>query len=100
MLTRAPLYAGIPVIITRTNAFDIRTLRASNRALLRRARAIVANLRSRSAVNLVLLVAFLEKNGARQVRELWIANSVAAILPASTVERLNACQEISSFRLR
>jgi bacillopeptidase F len=97
LLTHAPLNAEIPVLITRTNAFDIRTLRASNRALLRR--AIVANLRSRSAANLGPLISFLEKNGARQVRELWLTNMVAAILPASTVERLNTYPGISSIRL-
>ena len=47
LLTRAPLNAEIPVIITRTNAVDVKTLRAPNKALLRS--AIVANLRSRSA---------------------------------------------------
>ena len=96
-LASVPVNAEIPVIITRTNAFDVKTLRASNRALLRR--AIVANLRSRSAVNLVPLIAFLEKNGARRVRELWLTNSVAAVLPASTVERLNTYPGISSVRL-
>ena len=45
------------------------------------------------------MIAFLEKNGARRVRELWLTNSVAAILPASTVERLNTYPGISSIRL-
>ncbi len=97
LLTRAPLNAEIPVIITRTNAVDVKTLRAPSKALLRS--AIVANLRSRSALNLVPLITFLEKNGARRVRELWLTNSVAAILPASTVERLNTYPGISSIRL-
>ena len=97
LLTRAPLNAEIPVIITRTNAVDVKSLRAPSKALLRS--AIVANLRSRSALNLVPLITFLEKNGARRVRELWLTNSIAVVLPASTVERLTTYPGISSVRL-
>jgi bacillopeptidase F len=97
LLTRAPLNAEIPVIVTRSNAVDVKTLRAPNQALLRA--AIVANLRSQSERSLAPLIAFLEKNGARRVRELWLINAVAAILPASTVERLTTYPGISSVRL-
>jgi hypothetical protein len=98
MLLNAPQRnAEIPVIITRTNAANVKNLRASNRALLRS--AIVSRLRDQAKLNLVPLVAFLEKNGARRVRELWLTNSVAATLPASTVQRLATYPGLLSVRL-
>lgn len=97
LLRTTPRNTGIPVIITRTNAVDVKTLRASNKTLLRA--AIVSSLRARATVNLVPLIVFLEKNGARQVRTLWLTNSVAAVLPAATFERLETYPGIASVRL-
>jgi serine protease AprX len=97
LLSAAQRNAEIPVIITRTNAANVKNLRAPNKALLRS--AIVSRLRGQAKLNLVPLVSFLKKNGARQVRELWLTNSVAATLPTTTIQRLATYPGLLSVRL-
>ena len=87
----------IPVIITMADRVDTGTFK--DRDLPLRRRRLLTALRSKAALRLPPLKTFLQNNAARQVRELWIINGMAAVLKASAVQRLAALPGIASVRV-
>ena len=89
----------LPVIVTLSQGADLRTLISPDMTQKERHDRVVAELRNRAASSLPSLVSSMQALGATGIKQLWIINSVAARIPARSVDDLALLPGVQSVRL-
>lgn len=90
----------VPIIIEHADRVDVDSLSKGAPASKRETRRKVRQaLQDRADLNLLPIERFLEANGARSVKRLWITNGVAATVPAGLVEMIARMPGVGKVRL-
>jgi len=89
----------LPVIVTLSARVNLKALVSPGMSKEERHDRVVAELRNRAAASLPTLVSSMQALGAIGIKRLWIINSVAAEIPARSVDDLALLPGVQSVRL-
>lgn len=90
----------VPVIIEHSDKVDVEALRKGDRASKREARRKIRQaLQDKADTTLLPIERFLEANGGRAIKRLWITNGIAAMVPADLVDEIANLPGVGTVRL-